>query len=917
MNRRLFRIVLTTVLLFCLSITSYGITAHVGASGESVSVTATQDEFKYTSSGAYGLRLTAFERETNKKVGTTVSILNHDPQSDYRANTDWQKTTSKTWSETTLHYRVESQVPDPISTNAKDWVVADEHLPVLLEWVGLSNDEWLTGKYVIGVEPIQECYIGSTEYTVIGTATDIAAYVLYGFVEEANTKIVKDVEATINDYARDLDNQGLPYTEKYQKLEEYRVKVIKAARDAFYTSETANILIRGYMGNLTHHDLPFACYLDVDSPEDPDLGFSRVSYSSSCISDASSIIRNGYGIMTIFIEEGGCPHNGPWLGETADEIVWHPIGTYPNYTNKDDAPSRWNKNEVDSSLPAHGTEEAIAQGCICPPKEPPKQVIIPVDNNPIQKDYLNRVYATSAYDASHGSGCYSGHGGSSGGGIASNGTDYTELNDCLEDTMEIKFIGNRGFTGPEELTVSQSYQFNPIPELRNILGLKYEYSKDHVEKQRKQVTATFNTIYDETGGSCSGHTETDDDGGSWTWYCDCVTLSDAPDSVSYTAERTHYAKSKTTDDGLPTKRKVQYTNGSKTVVWLPLDSTQTYTYYPSYKMKYYPNTKDPAREAWMLASGTRTFVTTPMLKITASHSNLTVVSPWSRDYEDVQQSYDVTKAGNAIKVDGTTIDYDMELTYFIHDEYYLDGVKRDYKVNQEYKNLMIDIGNQISKLHLMSNVPYTGDYEGLIVNNLGIVNRQPSDILKKSLIIGNWNSTTNWAGDIKVYVERSNFDGSDTTSRVASTVDGKIIGAATKFTEISPAIIKSPSGQEWYVEDYEGFIKVTMKTSFKVNPPKDVWFEIFRDISDWKSTYNTIRNPITLPVENLAIYNGTNFVIGYGNHVPTTTVPSSIYRTGGSRVQGPDTYKEVSFNNIIVPNSLFQFMIRGSAYDQH
>lgn len=546
-------------------------------------------------------------------------------------------------------------------------------------------------------------------------------------------------------------------------------------------------------------------------------------------------------------------------------------------------PYQWHEG-----LPEHGTPEAkdpnhptlpdgsINPPCVCPDKEPEEE-----PTNTIPEDYINYPFKSDIFTAK-GRGEYAGSYGSS--GLITGGTSQ-QYNEIGEYIAYYDFLGDRGYTSdPTHLMISKN-QITSVPSiLSNVNNVTAEHEGEHEIDKDGYAVVFFPTI------STEWERKVRDEDGDY----DIVTTTKrvTPPNKVYSAEPTFFGTSLNTKD--IKKKEYLYSKGSKTQIVLPIDSSQVFNITPQYKMKFFDGVNSSPQDVWMLASGKRTFTTQPYIVITATHPDLSVLSPWSRDYVDLDDIINTTKAGNAIKAKITEpIKYNIKLTYFLKDPFFRDGSTVNFSTNNSYSEAVEYIAKEISNIHLATNIPYTGDHPELRKNNLGLP--PPAASIAKKSIVDDFPEVNKTVYPQKVTAIRSNFDG-DKDSLTKTTFNGRSIGLGG-VDEISPLIIGGEGKGGWYNEDYEGIIKVVISQDVSVMPDPNTWVEIYRAISDWQSENNTIDNPIA--AWGKTIYSGPNFLIGYGSFVPD------------------NKFGNVNIPDIPVYTDLYQFKIRGSAYDQH
>lgn len=816
--------------------------------------------FIVNSSFAEGLKITLYNAES----GTPIKSMNwlKQPVDSGGLGCVWFHDLPKTSAKNsyiavgTTHVNNYQYILDPSIPNlgvgepAKEWALNPDNLSLVASRFGIPYEDMAKPAYKIAFEPIGQLRCGQSSATIIGTATEVSRYIcdmMPGYVNSCQTQ------------------EGKPQLTTAQCIQ----------------------YVSSQIGNYTNLLLPNHYYMTA-----PDLGLSP---GSGGWHDSYSIIGQGQGIGIIYFNDkmqaswtpwgnsAYCPHTGPWTGLTIDPN--DPVD--PSKVLLQD-PEKI--PTIDSSLPPHGDPAVLGKPCICTPKSNG------TTGNIIPKDFVNEKFRSESasadpYDT------YDSDNSSSVGGNLTNAFNDKVVRTGSFDGYHT-FLGDRGaVANPTNLVVSKAHNAfgeELIPSLKYIKNLGYDYEGTHA-KDKSGGTASVSLPSVTAEGHYEEWVSDDDEDGGGHWETVYTTDTASWSKFDYTAENTVFEDDRA-KTGI-TSIDYSYSKGNRTVVRFLNGPSQTIDMTPSYKMKYFKDSSSLSDDVWMLASGIRSYTFAPYTQITALQPEIHCLSPWSRDKIDVEQTLNVTKAGNAIKVWSDPIDYEVKLTYYLKDEFFEDGQKHSYSVNSDYVNSVQYIAEQLTNLHFASNIPFTGDHNGLIINNLGIVNKLSADILRKSLVDDISESSFLEYSSPKIDVTRSNFNSTGIDSNTKSTFDGKLMTKLGALDEIKSMIVQGEGVGGWYDEDYEGLIKIVITQYVRVTPPDNRWIEIYRGVSDWLSAYNDRANPCY--VGSFNFYSGKNFVFGLGGYVDQKQ------------------YSGFKVPNLPVWNNVYEFKIRGSAFDQH
>lgn len=839
--KRIFKVALSAII--ALSLVTTPMTAFADGSdiGTGGSITGNQlkSGFVVNSNYAYGVRISLYDKATNSHI-KHYNILNHSP-----ATFDPGGNPIECWSLGDLsklearrgvspggglEHEVKSVPSIGSGPSAKQWAISNTQ--VFIKNLGISPEEWNTGKYILAVEPIQQIKLGDRHRTFIGTPTEIAKYC---------QTVLPDVLTIISG----------------QK---------------FSVSDTEK-LVRSTLGNMTHYTLPSHYYLEQG-------GHLGLSSGKNGWYTFSSIISTGGGVGVIFTgSQMKCPHTGPWKGKTID----------PNDPNDVPHINNYNGLPINHSLPPHGSEEARKlpqNACICIPLTPTN----PEDKPPvIPADFLNEQFVSETKSAKS-KGSYAGCSPDDGTIYKDvNGSRIIQHNETGSYSGNWSFLGDRKYTAKDSnLLFSNSYNgsWQP-PEVIN--HYKTAFETDHQKDADGTGSAEFPSVK-------SKFEWTDRDGDTHT-----TTKTVSFPNKDYTAEQTVFetSKSKTYPE-----EAYRYPDKGATYIRMFVDTPKTIKMLPSYKMKYYDGVAGAPQDAWMLSSGVRSFTFTPFLEITQGHSSITPLSPWSRDYEDLKAPLKTTKAGNAYKLEATPYTTKIKLTYYVKDTFFENGNSVSIPLKTEYIDAVQYVAEQISDVHYFTNVPWSGDDIRLIWNNMNLP-KPPAQILSKTLV-GNISEKKQFAYSApKVTVTRLDINGTKDT-KTSTTVGGNtpVSEPLSSFPEVAELFVPDNG---WYKEDYEGLIRIEIEQEVNVQPTNNQWFELNRNISDWLDKVAIQRsNPVPFlqeggysKLKTGNIYNGDNFVVGYASFVE------------------PASFGTCQIPRFPVQNKYHEFMIRGSAFDQH
>lgn len=140
---------------------------------------ANSDAFKWASPYNHGLRLTLWDVKSCNAT-KTVNIMTDN----ITGKVHWLGSNNKAeFSGASLgghkSYKVDSNQPDLGGSGQKEWLLDKLHIQdFVCPALGCSPEDIYSGKYDVIVEPLVEVYFGSTAYTVVGTATELADYSL-------------------------------------------------------------------------------------------------------------------------------------------------------------------------------------------------------------------------------------------------------------------------------------------------------------------------------------------------------------------------------------------------------------------------------------------------------------------------------------------------------------------------------------------------------------------------------------------------------------------------------------------------------------------------------------------------------------------------------------------------------------------
>lgn len=342
----------------------------------------------------------------------------------------------------------------------------------------------------------------------------------------------------------------------------------------------------------------------------------------------------------------------------------------------------------------------------------------------------------------------------------------------------------------------------------------------------------------------------------------------------------------------------------------------TWKFYPTFKMTadYEPGTQSN-KPVWVLAAGERTFNAYDALTIKHQSGRIGMTAPWSRDYEDKQQSVNVAKAGMAYKAESSQDVIQVDAYVTIIDPNYVHPNDRA-KVIADNTARLNEYATAIETIVAAPEASwgmYTNMRAGSSKEAAYVVPFVSTDKNQEELVKTQMQRTIRGFGHSNIKFESYRTDGNvaglDGVVQTPYSFRGHNYTAATvgipsNWDQLTlaqknlSALLQKASGKSWYKEDYEGIIVVHMSAqAYLKQGAVTEYTSIYRHESDWQTAFNANSKPLVNQYAQVYKIPKGKYGVGVDFKVPTFTV-------GGKSVAG-----------LNVGSKIYEFGLRGNVFD--